>query len=263
MNDLRNWMEEIARGAGEITLRYFNKPNLEIITKSDASPVTRADRESEEYLRKRIREKFPNDKILGEEFGEDTPSPGLSPGGERSNERRWILDPIDGTQSFIRGVPLYGVMIALEESGIITHGCVHFPALNEMISASRGHGCFWNDERCRVSKIERMEDATLLATDFRRLEGKLPGAVRDTIIRKVKTVRGWGDCYGHFLVATGRADIMLDPKVALWDTAPLGVIVEEAGGRALDFSGNDTVYSPTLITTNGELAAEVKEMLRA
>src|SRR5665213_4581056 len=227
--ELRNFLEEIARGAGEITLRYFNKPNLEIITKSDASPVTRADRESEEYLRKRIREQFSNDKILGEEFGEDG----------SSETRRWIVDPIDGTQSFIRGVPLYGVMIALEESGIITHGCVHFPALNEVISASRGHGSFWNGERCRVSEIDRMEDATLLATDFRRLEGKLSGQARDTLIRKAKTVRGWGDCYGHFLVATGRADIMLDPKVALWDTAPLGLIVEEAGGRAFDFSGND------------------------
>ncbi|MFI5200981.1 MAG: inositol monophosphatase family protein [Candidatus Kapaibacterium sp.] len=253
MNDLREWMEEITRGAGEITLRYFNKPNLEIITKSDASPVTRADRESEEYLRKRIREHFPDDKILGEEFGEDG----------SSESRRWILDPIDGTQSFIRGVPLYGVMIALEEGGIITHGCVHFPALNEIISARRGHGCFWNAERCQVSDIERIEDATLLATDFRRLEGKLSIVARDVIVRKAKTVRGWGDCYGHFLVATGRADIMLDPKVAMWDTAPIGVIVEEAGGRAFDFSGNDTVYSPTLITTNSELAAEVKEMLRA
>ncbi len=256
-------MEEIARGAGEITLRYFNKPGLEIISKSDASPVTRADRESEEYIRGRIREHFSNDTILGEEFGEDAPSASLSPERERSHERRWILDPIDGTQSFIRGVPLYGVMIALEELGIITHGCVHFPALNEIISASRGHGCFWNGERCQVSDVERVADATLLSTDFRRLEGKLSGAAQHALVRNAKTVRGWGDCYGHVLVATGRADIMLDPKVALWDTAPLGVIVEEAGGCAFDFNGNDTVYSPTLISTNGELAAEVKAMLRA
>src|ERR1017187_6754452 len=124
MIDIRLFMEEIARGAGEITLKYFNKPGLEIITKSDSSPVTRADRESEEYLRKRIREHFPDDKILGEEFGEDG-TDGL---------RRWILDPIDGTKSFVHGVPLYGVMIALEDSDTITHGCVYFPALNEMVS---------------------------------------------------------------------------------------------------------------------------------
>ena len=253
MNDLREWMEEIARGAGEITLRYFNEPGLEIITKSDASPVTRADRESEEYLRTRIREHFPNDTILGEEFGED--------GDDKS--RRWILDPIDGTQSFIRGVPLYGVMVALEEGGTITHGCVYFPPLKEIVSAARGHGCFWNGTRCHVSEIERIEESTILSTDFRRLHGKLTDTLRTALVQKAKTMRGWGDCYGHFLVATGRAEIMLDPKVALWDTAPLGVIVEEAGGCAFDFDGNDTVYSPSLITTNAALAPQVKEMLRA
>ncbi len=253
MNDLRDWMEEIARGAGEITLRYFNRPGLEIITKSDASPVTRADRESEEYLRGRIREHFPNDRILGEEFGEDG----------TDGTRRWILDPIDGTKSFVHGVPLYGVMIALEESGIITHGCVHFPALNEMISARLEHGCFWNGEHCHVSEIETFEDATVLCTDLRRLDDKFPLGMDNTIVTRAKTMRGWGDCYGHFLVATGRAEIMLDPKVALWDTAPIGILVEEAGGCAFDFDGNETVYSPTLITTNAALAAEVKEAIRA
>lgn len=253
MNDLREWMEELARGAGDITLKYFQSRELEIITKEDSSPVTRADRESEQYLRNRIREHFPEDVILGEEFGE-----------QGSNlSRRWILDPIDGTKSFIHGVPLYGVMIALEEDGIITHGCVNFPALNEMISAKLEHGCYWNGERCHVSEIERMPEATILTTNFLRLEDKLSKGTMNAIVRNAKALRGWGDCYGHFLVATGRAEVMFDPKVALWDTAPIGILVEEAGGNAFDFDGNDTVYSPTLITTNAALAQEIKESLHA
>ncbi len=253
MNDLREWMEELARGAGAITLKYFNKPGLEIITKSDATPVTRADRESEEYLRGRIRTQFPNDKILGEEFGEEG----------TDGARRWILDPIDGTKSFIHGVPLYGVMVALEESGSITHGCVYFPPLNEIVSAARSHGCYWNGERCQVSETARVQDSLVLTTNFPRLESTLTPKAFERLVKNAKAVRGWGDCYGHCLVATGRADLMLDPKVALWDTAPLGVIVEEAGGRAFDFSGEDTVYSPSLISTNSILAAEIKEQLRA
>jgi histidinol phosphatase-like enzyme (inositol monophosphatase family) len=251
--DTRLFMEDIARGAGDITLKYFQNPDLEIITKGDASPVTRADRESEEYLRKRIREHFPNDVILGEEYGEE---------GSDKN-RRWILDPIDGTKSFIHGVPLYGVMIALEDSGIVTNACIHFPALNETVSATRGNGCFWNGERCHVSTVSRFDQSLVLTTNFPRLETVLSKEAFDKMVLSAKVIRGWGDCYGHILVATGRAEIMFDPVVALWDSAPMGVIVEEAGGRAFDFSGKDTIYSSNIITTNGALADEIKRLLNA
>jgi histidinol phosphatase-like enzyme (inositol monophosphatase family) len=251
--DLRLFLEEIAQAAGEITLKYFNQPSLEILTKADDSPVTIADRETEQYLRRRIRERFATDVILGEEFGED---------GSNAS-RRWILDPIDGTKSFVHGVPLYGVMIALEEDGKITNGVVHLPAIRETISATHGGGCFWNGQACRVSNVTSIEQATVLTTNFPRIEATLSRTGYKTLILDAGLLRGWGDCYGHILVATGRAEIMLDPKMALWDCAPLGVIVKEAGGNSFDFAGVDTIYSPNLISTNGALADIVKEALNA
>lgn len=248
--DIRLFLEEIARAAGEITLKYFLNKDLEIISKQDASPVTIADRESEEHLRKRIREHFPDDLILGEEFGL-----------EGSNaDRRWILDPIDGTKSFVRGVPLYGVLIALEESGQITHGVAHFPALKETISAGIGKGCFWNGARATVSTVSALDNALVLSTDANRLEERAPREVRE-LARSASMYRTWGDCYGHILVATGRAEIMIDPKMALWDMAPLGVIVEEAGGFAFDLTGDRTVYGDSLITCNRAIAPIVQQTL--
>src|SRR5436190_9332847 len=139
--DIRLFLEDIARGAGDITLKYFRSSGLEILTKGDESPVTRADRESEEYLRKRIREHFPNDIILGEEYGEQG----------SNTSRRWILDPLDGTKSFIHGVPIYGVLIAYEQDGVVTHGIAHFPALGETDSAGQGEGTWWNGRKAAVS----------------------------------------------------------------------------------------------------------------
>ncbi|HET6400124.1 MAG TPA: inositol monophosphatase family protein [Candidatus Kapabacteria bacterium] len=253
MNDLREWMEEIARGAGEITLRYFNKPNLEIITKSDASPVTRADRESEEYLRARIREHFPEDVILGEEYG----SQGSNP------DRRWILDPLDGTKSFIHSVPIYGVLVALEEEGRVTHGVVYLPALGEIVSAATGKGCFWNGERSHVSEKISLSESLLCTTSPSRLEDLIGRSKYDKITRSFGLYRGWGDCWGHILVATGRAEAMLDARTAIWDAAPLGVIVEEAGGEYFDFRGNKTIDGGHLASCAIGIAAEVKEMLLA
>ena len=244
-------MEDIARGAGDITLKYFNNPELEIFTKSDASPVTRADRESEEYLRKRIREHFPNDVILGEEYGEEGSNP----------SHRWILDPIDGTESFIHGVPLYGVMIALENNGIVTHACVHFPALNETVSAGTGEGSYLNSHRIRVSKKSELLKSLMCTVSPRRLQDMLGDARYNRLTHAFGTYRGWGDCYGHILVATGRAEVMLDPKVALWDSAPMGVIIKEAGGCIFDFNGIETIYSQTLVSSNFALADEVKRLL--
>jgi histidinol phosphatase-like enzyme (inositol monophosphatase family) len=249
--DIRLFMEDIARSAGDITLNYFNNPELEIFEKSDASPVTRADRESEEYLRKRIREHFPNDVILGEEYGEE--------GSDRS--RRWILDPLDGTKSFVHGMPLYGVLIALEQNGAITHGIVHLPALNETISAGVGEGCYWNGNKCHVSNNSYLSDSLLCTTSPSRLEDVLGKAKYDAITRAFGIYRGWGDCYGHVLVATGRAEAMLDPRMALWDAAPLGVIVSEAGGKYFDFAGQQRIDGGHLASCAPGIADTVYEML--
>ncbi len=249
--DTRLFLEDISRGAGEITLKYFNNPDLEIITKDDASPVTRADRESEEYLRRRIREHFPKDLILGEEYGEE--------GSDVS--RRWILDPLDGTKSFVHGVPIYGVLIALEQYGGITHGVVHLPALRETISAGIGEGCYWNGRRSHTSKKNKLSECLICTTSPTRLEELIGRNKYDSITGSFGLYRGWGDCWGHILVATGRAEAMLDARMALWDAAPLGVIVSEAGGKYFDFTGKQRIDGGNLASCAPGIADAVYEML--
>lgn len=250
--DLRLFLEDIARGAGGITLKYFLNQELEVIAKEDKSPVTIADREAEQYLRQRIREHFVDDVILGEEFGTEGSNP----------ERRWILDPIDGTKSFVHGVPLYGVLIALEENGVITHGVAHFPALKETVSAGIGKGCYWNGTMASVSTVATLDRALVLTTDGKRLSSHTSNAIVE-LTQSAAMYRTWGDCYGHILVATGRAEIMIDPKMALWDSAPLGVIVEEAGGFAQDLQGNRTVYGGSLVTCNRAIAPTLQSVLKS
>jgi histidinol phosphatase-like enzyme (inositol monophosphatase family) len=243
LNQLLEFAVDLARGAGEITLQYFRqKP--ETSTKSDGSYVTIADREAESYLRKRIAERFPDDGILGEEEGELQGTSG----------RRWILDPIDGTFAFVHGVPLYGVLIAVEIEGEMKVGVVNIPALGEIVSAAKGVGCFLNGELARVSNTAELQDALLLCTSFSGRASELQ--------QKAKVSRTWGDCYGYVLVATGRADVMLDPVMNLWDCAPLLPIMEEAGGTFTDWRGVRTVDGGNAVATNGVLFEEVMSLIR-
>ena len=253
--------EAAARAAGKITLRYFRSmqgkegghkgPPLQVEFKADRSPVTTADRESERLLRKRIEERFPEHGILGEEFGPARPEAGM----------RWLVDPIDGTQSFIRGVPLYGVMLGLVEGDDPVVGVVHFPALGETLTAWRGGGCWWNGVRARVSNVARLDEAVLLTTDP---AGLVRGEKREGYERlrgRVKMERGWGDCYGHALVATGRAEIMLDPELKEWDAAPLIPILEEAGGKFTDWKGRRTIAGGDGFATNAGVYRDVLGMI--
>jgi len=241
----------LARQAGEITNRYF-KGSFVAERKADNSFVTAADREAEKLLREQIEKAFPEDAILGEEEGE-------RPG--RSN-RRWILDPIDGTYSFVHGVPLYGVLIGLEIDGEAVLGVVNLPALREVICAARGLGCFWNDAPARVSATESLSDALLLSTDFGSCYTHGFGRAAEILQRQVNARRTWGDVYGHVLVATGRADIMLDPIMNIWDCAPLLPIVEEAGGTFTDWQGKRTIDGGNAISTNGILFEPVMAAIR-
>ena len=242
---------ELARGAGDITLKYFRK-RPETTTKSDGSYVTIADREAEAYLRRQIAERYPDDGIVGEEEGESQGRSG----------RRWIVDPIDGTFAFVHGVPFYGVMIGLEIDGELSVGVVNIPALGEMVSAAKGVGCFLNGEPTRVSTTARLEDALLLCTDFSSCARYGFGRAAELMQKRAKTSRTWGDCYGYVLVATGRADVMLDPVMNLWDCAALLPIMEEAGGTFTDWRGVRTADGNNSIATNGLLFAEVMEELR-
>ena len=250
LKELLEFAVVLARGAGDITLDYFRK-QPETSTKSDGSYVTIADREAEAYLRKHIGERFPDDGIVGEEEGET----------EGRSGRRWILDPIDGTFAFVHGVPIYGVLIALEIEREMSVGVVNLPALGEIVSAATGCGCFFNGEATRVSSTARLEDALLLCTDFRAAAYHGFGRAVDFLQRTAKASRTWGDCYGYVLVATGRADVMLDPVMNLWDCAPLLPIMEEAGGTFTDWRGVRTVDGGNAIATNKLLFDEVMQLI--
>ncbi|HEX7332732.1 MAG TPA: histidinol-phosphatase [Pyrinomonadaceae bacterium] len=250
LKELLDFAVMLARGAGDITLNYFRK-QPETSTKSDGSYVTIADREAEAYLRKQIGERFPDDGILGEEEGEL----------EGRSGRRWILDPIDGTFAFVHGVPFYGVLIALEIEREMSVGVVNIPALGEIVSAAQGCGCFFNGDATRVSTTAKLEDALLLCTDFRAAAHHGFGRAVDFLQRTAKTSRTWGDCYGYVLVATGRADVMLDPVMNLWDCAPLLPIMEEAGGTFTDWRGVKTVHGGNSIATNKLLFDEVMQLI--
>ena len=251
LRPLLDFAVELAHDAGNITYRHF-KGSFVAERKADNSFVTVADRETEKYLRASIEKSFPHDGILGEEEGE---RPGKS-------NRRWILDPIDGTYSFVHGVPLYGVLIGLEVDDEPVLGVVNLPALNEVVYAARGIGCFWNDAPARVSATESLSDALLLATDFGTCEEYGFGRAAELLQRQVHARRTWGDAYGHVLVATGRADIMLDPIMNVWDCAALQPILEEAGGTFTDWQGQKTIHGGNAISTNGALFGLVMAAIR-
>ena len=238
--------------AGKITLEYF-QTGTAVEHKADASPVTLADRRAEQKLREYIQLAFPDHGILGEEFGEVI---GRSP-------YRWVLDPLDGTRSFIQGVPMYGVMIGLEHQGHPVLGVVHLPALGETVYAARGDGCYWNGRRAHVSTISQLGEAVVLATSVRSLYEEGRGPVFESLQGRTRLQRTWGDCYGHILIATGRAEVMLDPILQIWDCAALQPILEEAGGTFTDWQGTPTHTGGNGLSTNGHLFEAVMEIIRS
>lgn len=243
--------ERFAVEAGDVTLRYFGGV-VDHEAKGDGSPVTLADREAETLLRRRIAERWPEHGILGEEFGTT----------REGADVRWILDPIDGTRSFMRGVPLYGVLIGVEAEGEPVVGVVHFPALSETVAAGRGHGCRWNGAPCRVSSVDDVERSLILTTDVERILSRDPGPGWRRLQQTASFSRSWGDCYGHALVATGRAEAMVDPILSSWDAGPFMTILTEAGGRFTDLDGNPTIHGGSGVSSNGLLHDEVLETLR-
>ena len=251
LNELVEFAVELARGAGDITLKYFRR-QPQTSKKEDGSYVTIADREAEAYLRRQIAERFPDDGVLGEEEGELVGRSG----------RRWIVDPIDGTFSFVHGVPFYGVLIALEIEDELSIGVVNIPALDEIVSAAKGRRCFLNGAPTRVSTTARLEDGLLLSTSFRACARAGFGAAAESLQARARWSRTWGDCYGYVLVATGRADVMLDPVMNLWDCAPLLPIMEGAGGTFTDWRGVRTAAGGNAIATNGVLFDEVMRLIR-
>jgi histidinol phosphatase-like enzyme (inositol monophosphatase family) len=252
LKSLLDFAVRLAREAGAIANQYF-KGSFIAERKEDQSFVTIADREAEAFIRSAIQYSFPDDGILGEEAGGRTGASG----------RRWIVDPIDGTYSFVHGVPLFAVLIGLEINRETVLGVVNLPALDELVHAARGLGCFWNGEPARVSPTPTLSEALLLSTDFGTCEPQGFGGVAEALQQRVNARRTWGDAYGHILVATGRADVMLDPIMNVWDCAALLPILEEAGGTFTDWRGEKTISGGNAISTNGILFDEVMGIVRS
>jgi histidinol-phosphatase len=241
MHELLQAVATVARVAGDVAhSMYFT--GIESESKADGSPVTAADRAAERVAREWIEERFPHDCIIGEEFGVT----------REGAARRWVMDPIDGTKAFMRGVPLWGTLVAICEGPDVLAGCAYFPAAGEIVCAARGEGTWWNDSKCRVSNVSDLSRAVLLTTDIRIHDESL----RDRWMQLVGSAavgRTWGDCYGYLLIATGRAEAMLDPVMNEWDAAAVMPIIEEAGGVFTDLLGQRTSTGGSVVATNAAL----------
>ena len=240
---------EAARAAAEIALRYY-RGGFEVTIKPDQTPVTQADREAEQAITGILRRAFPDYGFLGEEFGQ-----------QGATDRRWIIDPIDGTMNFVRRIPIWAVLIALEEQGEITTGVVLNPVSGELLTARKGEGAFAGGERLRVSACAAMKDALLLHSSLNlvRRTSFWDGLVR--LVDATARTRGFGDYYGYCPVGQGRAEIYAELDLKIWDWAPMKVIVEEAGGRLTDFAGRPHSQDGTVLATNGRLHAEALALL--
>jgi myo-inositol-1(or 4)-monophosphatase len=243
---------ETAYLAGRLTLGFF-QTGVVPDRKADDSPVTVADRKAEELIRSRIERAYPSHAILGEEFGETN---------HEGATHRWIIDPIDGTKAFVHGVPLYSVLLGLEIEGTAELGVVYFPALDEMLSAATGSGCRWNGRLVRVSSVADVARATVCFTDPAAFAEFGRAEAWERIQRAASICAGWSDAYGHALVATGRAEIALDPIMNAWDCGPFPPILKEAGGTFTDWSGEESIRAGEAVSTNGLLLPELLELIR-
>lgn len=251
LRDFLDFAVETAYLAGRLTLGYYQiglRPDF----KGDDSPVTVADRKAEELIRSRIESKYPRHAIVGEEYG-------LKEG--EGSPHRWYIDPIDGTKSFVRGVPLYAVLIGLEIERRVEVGVAYFPALDEMVAAASGEGCWWNGRRARVSAVSSLDRAVVSFTDVATFAQYNRAAEWKRIKQATYYRAGWGDAYGHMLVATGRVELMLDPIVSLWDCAPFPPILQEAGGYFGDWQGNVTIHTDQAMSTTQVLLPEVLALI--
>lgn len=248
----------IAKEAGEITLGLFQTDQFKVEKKGDGSPLTIADQKSETHLRAEIAKAFPNDAIVGEEFGETPGTSGF----------KWALDPIDGTKSFISGVPLYGTMVAVTVDDRAVVGSVYIPGLDEGIYASRGNGSwtFRGDGepvRARVSEKQDLSDSVFVTSEVEAFTERGAAQAYKQISDLVYFSRSWGDVYGYLLVATGRVEVMIDPMLSIWDAAAVQPIIEEAGGRFTDWTGNDSITAGEAIGSNGRVHDAILQVTRS
>lgn len=242
---------DAAHAAGRLTLGYF-QTGVQPDMKPDDTPVTVADRKAEQLIRGRIERRFPDHRIVGEEFGRKEGDPSAP---------CWWIDPIDGTKAFVRGVPLYGVLLGLEADGRIVAGVAYFPALDEMVYAADGTGCFLNGRRCAVSAVESLSRAVVAFTNAASFKKEGRQAAFQRFLDASYHSVGWSDAYGHALVATGRVELMLDAVMHPYDCGPFPVILREAGGYFGDWSGTETIHGGEALSTSRRLLPEVLRLV--
>ena len=250
-HDLRLALE-LADVADAITMPRFRAADLRVETKPDMTPVSEADRAAEEALRDRLAALRPHDGIVGEEFG-----------ASGATQRRWILDPIDGTMNYVRCIPVWGTLIALQVDGEIVVGVVSAPAIAHRWWAASGLGAFRNAERITVSAVAELADAQLSYNAWETADRCGLGSQILDLERRCWRTRGFGDFWSHMLVAEGAVDVAVEPVAAVWDLAPLKIVVEEAGGRFTALDGRSCIDGGNAVATNGRLHDEVLAMLGA
>ncbi len=238
-----------AQAAGQVAMRYF-RTALKVERKDDQSPVTIADREAERCAVEMLRSAFPDYGVLGEEFGER--------GGQGP---KWIIDPIDGTKSFIRGIPFFATLIALEEEGEITTGAVCAPALGDLLYAQKGYGAFDQHGKLSVSSIDSLRRSMLVFGGAGVLRSGGYWRAYERLVDASGRQRGYGDYFGYTFVARGQAEAMIDVDLHVWDLAALKIIIEEAGGRFTDLSGRATAYGGSAIASNGLVHEAIRSLV--
>ena len=245
MQEFLDFARQMALASAEVIQPYY-RTEIEIDTKSNDTPVTIADRKAEALMRQMIQERYPRHGILGEEYGVINPQA----------EYQWVLDPIDGTKNFITGTPLYGTLIGLAQGGQPLVGAVNFPAINDLLLGD-GQNAWLNGHPVSVRQPVPLEEATMLYTDPWAPHEFRHGPAFDALSQRVRLSRSWGDCYGYYLLATGYADIMIDPVMHVWDLMALVPVVEGAGGTITDYYGNPPVGGEGIVATTGAIHDQV------
>ncbi|NUN08900.1 MAG: inositol monophosphatase family protein [Ignavibacteriaceae bacterium] len=247
--EIKNFMKLLAVESGAIVKKYFRQ-EIAIESKQDESPVTIADKKAEEVLRELIMKEFPAHGIIGEEFGTQN----------SDAEYKWILDPIDGTKSFISGTVTFGTLIALTKNDHPIAGVINQPVLGEFLFGDNLN-CELNDRPVKMRGARELNECTLLSTDHLHFEKYRDPVKYNDLIHRVKLYRNWGDCYGYYLLATGYADIMIDPIMHVWDTMAVVPIIRGAGGELTDYYGNDVLKGDSVIAAQPEIINKVLEIL--
>ncbi|MBC8348652.1 MAG: histidinol-phosphatase [Verrucomicrobia bacterium] len=251
LDQFQNLAFDWTRESGKLILEHFRDPDLKVDQKKDASPVTQADRQAEQVLRERISEHFPTHGIVGEEFDSV----------REEAEWTWLVDPIDGTKSFVAGVPLFGTVLCLQFNGKPVLGAIHLPALGDQLLVGDGNVALLDGNKVSVRESGPCGEWVILTSDERDIPTHRSEVGWKSLLKNVAYCRTWGDCYGYYLVATGKADVMLDPIVNPWDFHGAIPIIQGAGGKITNWIGEEAAGSDSTVAASSEIHSTVLSFL--